>query len=99
MRTNNQPAVGRLLLGTLFSSLGVAAIVAGTSTVDAGPALGLALLVGGAVTLGAVLYGRLRSDSSETSRPEPTIVPTANDMTTEHEPDLLEQAALLDDSY
>ncbi len=58
MKTNNRPAVGRLLLGTLFLSLGIAAIVAGTSSVDAGPALGLALVVGGAVTLGAVLYGR-----------------------------------------
>lgn len=67
MKTNNQPAVGRLLLGTLYLSLGIAGIVAGTSSVDAGPALGLALVVGGAVALGAVLYGRMPASTADES--------------------------------
>lgn len=120
MGTKNRPAIGRLLLGTLFVSFGTAAIVAGTSNVDWGPSLGLALVAGGAVALGALLYGSLRSGPVEivaddpapwTPIPDP-IRPSDEYQTddegalgidetdeVEGEPDLLEQAALLDDTY
>ena len=103
MTSKRRPIIGRLLFGSIFLSVGVAAVVVGTTTVEWGPALGLALIVGGVVSLAGFLIGAARTD--DTSSPElapglwPDMAPSVDPPSFDDEPDLLEQARMLDETY
>ncbi|MEZ5341871.1 MAG: hypothetical protein R2706_10590 [Acidimicrobiales bacterium] len=71
MSRRRQPAIGRLLVGTLFLASGLAFFVAGSTTIDGGAAASLGLIVGGAVVLVALLVpGRIQQQLAGRSASE-----------------------------